>query len=141
MDNNCIFCKIIKKELESKIIYEDQNVISFLDINPHTIAHTVVIPKKHYSTILDLSNDDILQLFSGLQKVVDLIKKTINPDGFNIGINHGRVAGQVIDHLHIHVLPRFFNDGGGSIHSIIFNKPKESLDEIYEKIKKYGNRS
>lgn len=137
--NDCIFCKIVNKEIEAKIIYENEDVLSFLDIQPHTKAHTVVIPKKHCVTLLDLNSDDILKLFSGLKQTVNLIKDTIKPDGFNIGINQGKVAGQAIDHLHIHILPRFLNDGGGSIHSIIFNKPKESLEEIYNEIKKYGN--
>lgn len=124
----------------AKIIYEDEYVLSFLDINPHTLAHTVVIPKRHYETILDLDDNNILKLFSGLRNTVNLIKETIKPDGFNIGINHGKTAGQAINHLHIHILPRFENDGGGSIHSIIYNKPKESIDEIYNKIiKQYGN--
>jgi histidine triad (HIT) family protein len=137
--NDCIFCKIINKEINAKIIYENKSVIAFLDINPHTPAHTVLIPKKHFETILDLDADNILQLFSALKEVTALIKKAINPDGFTIGINHGRVAGQAINHLHIHIMPRFLNDGGGSIHSVVLNKPKESIEEIYNKIKNYGN--
>lgn len=137
--NNCVFCKIIKKEISAKIIYEDENSLSFLDINPHSPGHTVVIPKKHVTTILDLGDDDELKLFTGLKESIILIDKSLKPDGFTIGINHGRAAGQAIEHLHIHILPRFWSDGGGSIHSVVLNKPKESLDEIYNKIKNYGN--
>jgi histidine triad (HIT) family protein len=137
--NDCIFCKIANKEIAAKIIYKNNGAIAFLDINPHAPAHTVLIPKKHFETILDLDGDNILQLFSALKEVTALIKKAINPDGFTIGINHGRVAGQVINHLHIHIMPRFLNDGGGSIHSVVLNKSKESIEEIYNKIKNYGN--
>ncbi|MGB9609110.1 MAG: HIT family protein [Minisyncoccia bacterium] len=136
---DCVFCKIINKEIEAKIIYENKNALAFLDINPHAPAHTVVIPKKHCNTILDLNKNNILQLFSAVKEVTALLKKTIHPDGFTIGINHGRVAGQAINHLHIHIMPRFLNDGGGSIHSVVLNKPKESIEEIYNKIKNYGN--
>ncbi|GIW65262.1 MAG: HIT family protein [Candidatus Parcubacteria bacterium] len=137
--SDCVFCKIANKEIEAKIIYKNKSAIAFLDINPHAPAHTVVIPKNHFENILDLNDDNILQLFSALKETAALLKKTINPDGFTIGINHGRVAGQAINHLHIHIMPRFLNDGGGSIHSVVLNKPKESIEEIYNKIKNYGN--
>lgn len=136
---DCIFCKIIKGEISAKIIYEDKSSLSFLDINPHSPAHTIVIPKKHVATILDLDDDNEVKLFTAVKKSVNLINESLRPDGFTIGINHGQAAGQAIEHLHVHILPRFFNDGGGSIHSIVLNKPKESLEEIYHKIKNYGN--
>lgn len=137
--NDCIFCKIIKKEIPAKVIYEDEDSLAFLDINPHSPGHAVVIPKKHIANILDFERGSELKLFTGLKEVISLIDKSLKPDGFTIGINHGRAAGQAIEHLHIHILPRFWGDGGGSIHSVVLNKPKESLEEIYNKIKNYGN--
>lgn len=135
---DCIFCKIINKEIDSKIIYEDSQNLAFLDIHPHAPGHTVVIPKKHTKTILELNASEIKDLFMALKNTLEIIQNTINPDGFTIGINHGESAGQAIPHLHIHLIPRFKNDGGGSIHSVVLNKPKESIEEIYKKIK-YGN--
>jgi histidine triad (HIT) family protein len=135
---DCIFCKIINKEIDSKIIYEDSQNLAFLDIHPHAPGHTVVIPKKHTKTILELDASEIKDLFMALKNTLEIIQNTINPDGFTIGINHGESAGQAIPHLHIHLIPRFKNDGGGSIHSVVLNKPKESIEEIYKKIK-YGN--
>jgi histidine triad (HIT) family protein len=135
---DCIFCKIINKEIDSKIIYEDSQNLAFLDIHPHAPGHTVVIPKKHTKTILELNASEIKDLFIALKNTLEIIQNTINPDGFTIGINHGESAGQAIPHLHIHLIPRFKNDGGGSIHSVVLNKPKESIEEIYKKIK-YGN--
>jgi len=137
--SDCIFCKIINKDIEAKIIYEDENTLAFLDIYPHAPGHTVIIPKKHYINILEANDNDLSNLFLALKKVTKLIQESINPEGFTIGINHGKIAGQAIDHLHIHLIPRFTGDGGGSIHSVVLNKPKESIDEIYNKIKKYGN--
>jgi histidine triad (HIT) family protein len=135
---DCIFCKIINKEIDSKIIYEDNQNLAFLDIHPHAPGHTVVIPKKHTKTILELDASEIKDLFMTLKNTLEIIQKALNPDGFTIGINHGESAGQAIPHLHIHLIPRFKNDGGGSIHSVVLNKPKESIEEIYNKIK-HGN--
>jgi len=137
--SECLFCKIVNKEIEAKIIYEDKDNMAFLDIYPHAPAHTVLIPKKHRFDVLELEDNEINSLFSALKKVLILIQNAINPDGFTIGINHREAAGQIIPHLHIHLIPRFKNDGGGSIHSVVLNKPKESINEIYDKIKKYGN--
>ena len=137
--SECLFCKIANKEIEAKVIYEDENNLAFLDIYPHAPAHTVLIPKKHYHNILEVEDNEIPSLFVALKKTLALIQNAINPDGFTVGINHKEAAGQVIPHLHIHLIPRFKNDGGGSIHSVVLNKPKESIDEIYNKIKKHGN--
>jgi len=137
--SECLFCKIVNKEIEAKVIYEDENNLAFLDVYPHAPGHTVLIPKKHYYDILELEDNEIASLFVALKKTLALIQNAINPDGFTIGINHKEAAGQVIPHLHIHLIPRFKNDGGGSIHSVVLNKQKESIDEIYNKIKKHGN--
>jgi histidine triad (HIT) family protein len=137
--SECLFCKIANKEIEAKIIYEDENNLAFLDVHPHAPGHTVLIPKKHRYDVLELEDNEIASLFVALKKTLALIQNAINPDGFTIGINHKEAAGQVISHLHVHLIPRFKNDGGGSIHSVVLNKPKESIDEIYNKIKKYGN--
>jgi histidine triad (HIT) family protein len=137
--SECLFCKIVNKEIESKIVYEDEDSMAFLDIYPHAPGHTVLIPKKHRYEILELEEYEASKLFLALKKTLALIQNAIKPDGFTIGINHGETAGQVIPHLHIHLIPRFKEDGGGSIHSVVLNKPKESIDEIYNKIKKHGN--
>jgi histidine triad (HIT) family protein len=136
---DCIFCKIIDQEIEAKIIYENENALAFLDINPHAPGHTVIIPKKHYANILEAEDSDLSYLFLVVKKVAALLQKSLKAEGFTIGINHGKIAGQAIGHLHIHLIPRFNGDGGGSIHSVVLNKPKESIDEIYKKIKNYGN--
>ncbi len=139
---NCLFCKIIKKEIPAEIIYEDEKTLAILDINPRAPGHAMVLPKVHGETILDLPENEIGPLFSAVKKITRLIQKSLKPEGFTIGINHGKISGQVIDHLHIHIIPRFKNDEGSSIHSVVNNPPKESLKEIKNKIKlqnDYGN--
>ncbi|QQG40045.1 MAG: HIT family protein [Candidatus Aenigmatarchaeota archaeon] len=129
--DGCVFCKIATKEIASEIIYEDDKTLAFLDINPITPGHTVVIPKGHASSIVDMDTKGVQAVFTAVRNVVQQIQKAMSPVGFNYGVNQGRAAGQAIDHLHVHVLPRFENDGGGSIHMIVRNPPrKQTVEEI-----------
>lgn len=129
----CIFCKIAKKEIPAHVVYEDGEAIGILDIHPRTPGHTVVIPKEHVLSVSEASPETVAAVFGGVRTVVSLLDKKLNPDGFTVGINHGEVAGQEIPHLHVHVMPRWKDDGGGCIQSIV-NNQKESVDEIKKKI-------
>ena len=131
---DCLFCKIISKKQQAHIIYEDESSMAVLDIFPRSIGHTMVIPKTHAETILELPDDQIGKVFGTVKKVTQLLKDKLNPDGFTIGINHGKVSGQAIDHLHIHIIPRFKGDNGGSIHTVVDNPPSISLEEVNKKI-------
>ena len=131
----CFFCKIINKEVPAEIIYEDENVIAILDIHPRAPGHTMILPKIHAENILDLPEEKIEGVFRGVKKVTELLNKSLRPDGFTIGINHGKVSGQTIEHLHIHILPRWYNDNGGSVHNVVDNPPKQSLAQIANRIK------
>lgn len=132
---NCLFCKIAKKEIQGAVIYEDEGVVAFLDIHPRAPGHTMVIPKTHSETLLDLPLEAVAPLFKGVREVTARLKKALCPDGFTIGVNQGQASGQVVDHLHVHIIPRFKGDGGGSIHSVVLNPPRESLQEMAEKIR------
>jgi len=131
---SCLFCKIIQKEIPAHIIYEDNNVLGILDIHPQTAGHTMILPKVHAVNILELDDDKVGPVFGAVKKVTALLERSLKPNGFTIGINHGMASGQTVDHLHIHIMPRWFHDGGGSVHSVVHNPPKESLDKIKEKI-------
>lgn len=131
---DCIFCKIANKEISSEIIYEDAHTTAVLDINPIATGHAMILPKKHAENILDLDDSEIEPLFITVKRVTSLLSEALHPDGFTIGINHGKWAGQAIDHIHVHVVPRWKNDGGHSIHGVVANPPSESLTEIRKKI-------
>lgn len=133
---DCLFCKITKKEISAEIVYEDAAAIAILDINSKAPGHTMVLPKVHAENILDLPENQIGPTFLTVQRVTAILQKALQPKGFTIGINHGRVSGQTIDHLHIHILPRFEGDQGGSIHSVVDNPPKDSLKEMANKIRR-----
>ena len=137
-DPSCLFCKIAAKEISSKIVYENEHVLAFLDATPRAMGHTLVISKVHAPNILDLPDDgpnnEIGPLFSAVKHVDDMLSRSLNPDGMTIGINQGRASGQEVDHLHVHLLPRWHNDGGHSIQSVVDKPPQESLDEVLKKI-------
>lgn len=117
--DSCLFCKIVTKQLPNHTVYEDANVLAFLDIHPCSKGHTVVVPKNHYSVVSDMNEADWTVLNSGLKNTVHKIKTILNPDGMNIGINDGAAAGQAVPHVHWHIIPRYAHDGGGSMHSIV----------------------
>lgn len=134
---DCLFCKIINREIPSEKIYEDDAAFAFLDIHPLAPGHTVIIPKVHAQNILDLPETAVGPLFLVVKKITAALNSALKPHGFTIGINHGKVSGQAIDHLHIHVIPRFEGDGGGSLHSVVENPPREPVSAIKEKIIKF----
>lgn len=138
VEEDCIFCKIVKGEIDSEKIHETENVISFLDIKPRAPGHSLVIPKKHVKTLPELENELVSEIFQTTKKVEKLLKASLEPDAFTIGINDGEAAGQEIPHLHVNIMPRFEDDGGGPIHSVVSNPPEEDLTKIAGKIRKYS---
>lgn len=134
---DCVFCKILKGEIKKDFILENDGAISFLDVKPIVLGHSLVIFKKHYQNILEVENEkEIIDFFNCLKKTVKILEKVLKCDGFNIGVNHNKAGGQFVSHIHFHILPRWFNDGGGSIHSIVNNPNKDemSLEDLQKLI-------
>lgn len=113
-DENCLFCKIAQKEEFAAILYEDEDVIAFMDIRPVNEGHTLIILKKHANYISDLSEEDFLKLFPIGYRILKRIKE-VYPEitDFNFLIADGEDAGQEIPHVHLHVIPRKRKDGFG----------------------------
>lgn len=111
MDQNCIFCKIIKGEIPSNKIYEDEDFVAILDIKPNNLGHSLVIPKDHHKNIFDLPDNLLAKLGKRIQIVADGVLKGTGASGVNVGMNNGVTAGQLIHHAHIHIIPRFQGDG------------------------------
>lgn len=128
---DCLFCKIINKEIPSKIIYENEAAVAVLDIHPRAPGHTVVLPKHHSPILNELTDEHIGPVFLAVKEVAKKLKNVLNYDGLTIGINQGRQAGQEIDHLHIHLIPRWGDDGGGSIQSIVNNLNKKDISKLW----------
>jgi histidine triad (HIT) family protein len=104
---SCIFCKIVRRQAPSSILYEDEAVMVFLDIKPLNIGHTLVIPKAHYIDIFDISQDQLCHVHSIAKKVSLIVKKATGANGISIIQQNGKAAGQDIFHMHVHVVPRF----------------------------------
>jgi histidine triad (HIT) family protein len=127
---DCLFCKIVAKEIPCHKVWEDENVLAFLDIHPCAKGHTVIIPKKHFGNLSEMSLADWEIMSGGLSNVLAKVKEVLNPDGMNLGINNGNVAGQAVGHVHWHLLPRWEGDGGGSMHSIVRNDGGVDVKEV-----------
>jgi histidine triad (HIT) family protein len=108
---DCIFCKIIKGEMPSYKVYEDDDVLAFLDITPVNPGHTLVISKSHHETLLQLPGDLACKLITVIKKITPAVVKSVEAEGFNLCQNNGSVSGQVVGHVHFHIIPRFDNDG------------------------------
>jgi len=125
---DCIFCKIISKEIPTKILYEDDDTISFLDAFPVVKGHTLVIPKSHHAKIQDLPFDVNQKLFDTVHK---MISKVDSLKGSTlIAIHNGKESGQEIPHVHVHLIPRSNDDSAGPVHSMFKDKVELSESEI-----------
>lgn len=132
---DCMFCKIARKEIPAEILDEDDTTIAFLDIRPRAPGHTMIVPKTHASGLDTLPDGQVGPLFAAVKRMGQRIRRALGADGITYGINQGRASGQEVEHLHVHVMPRFSGDGGGPIQLVVDNPPKEDLKAIAEKIK------
>lgn len=130
---DCIFCKIAKGEIPSYKIYEDKNLIAFLDIKPFTKGHTLIIPKRHVNWVWDLSDDEYAGLMKKVKDLAIALKKAFTTEWVVEGI-----AGVDVPHAHVHVIPRQIGDGLGAFPSKVLEQKiaEEEMQEIADKIKK-----
>lgn len=134
LKTDCLFCKIVAGEIPAEKVFEDANFLAILDINPVHLGHTLLIPKIHAQTIFDLPADLLGKLGAPLQILSRAVKDATAADGINVIINNERAAGQLIDHQHTHLIPRFLNDGFKHWHGATKPTP-EDLKLIAEKIR------
>jgi len=135
---DCIFCKIVKKELPAFIFYEDEFVIGFLDINPLVEGHTLVVPKKHYESIFDIEEEVLQKIISVSQKISKRIKEALRVEGINLVNASGTAAEQSVPHFHLHIIPRRAGDEinlASWWRSKVKQIDKEKLKELAEKLK------
>ena len=109
----CIFCKIGRGEAPCAKVYEDERVVAFMDINPVTPGHTLVIPKAHAKAVSEISAEDMTALALAVRKIAPAVMKAVQAEGYNILNNLGSAAGQAVEHVHFHIIPRKAGDGRG----------------------------
>lgn len=108
---DCIFCKIIDGDIPCAKLLETDKVLSFMDINPVNPGHALVIPKRHADTLLELTQEELHSIIFVTRRVAGAVTETVDADGFNVLQNNGECAGQVVRHVHFHVIPRKVDDG------------------------------
>src|SRR3989338_3688227 len=129
--SECLFCKIVKGEIPSKKIYEDSDSFAFLDINPANRGHCLVVPKKHFENIYDVDDRALEKVIITTKNLSKLVKEKLQCNGINIVKNNERHAGQIVSHLHFHIIPRYENDN-----VVITYQRVQLSDADFEDIKK-----
>lgn len=109
--DNCIFCKIIGGEIPSYVLYEDEQFKVILDVNPATKGHALILPKEHYANLYELPEETAADAMKLAQRMMRKMTEKLDCDGFNIVQNNGEAAGQTVFHFHMHLIPRYKNDG------------------------------
>ncbi|WP_250278172.1 HIT family protein [[Clostridium] colinum] len=130
----CIFCKIINGDIPCNKVFENDNFIAILDAFPANEGHTLIIPKKHYKDIFEIDEDMLKEGYAISRKIANGIKKALNIENINILQNNGALAGQTVNHFHIHVIPRIENDDV-VIKSKAINIDNEKIEKIVDSIK------
>lgn len=131
--SDCVFCKIVAGEIPSHEVYEDKDYLAFLDISPVNPGHALVIPKAHYADLLSTPDEVLSGFVVVVKKVAAAVVKGLGMEGFNLSVNNGRVAGQVVEHVHFHVIPRLPNDGQQIWHGKPYAEGEAA--EVAEKIR------
>ena len=127
--NDCIFCKIIADEIPSQTIYEDENFKVILDVSPATKGHALILPKQHFANLYELPEEKAADAMRLAKKMMAVMTDKLVCDGFNLVQNNGEVAGQTVFHFHMHLIPRYKNDGE-ILKYIAGNPSQEELGEI-----------
>ena len=109
-DQDCIFCKIVAGQIPSTKVFEDDLILSFMDINPIGKGHLLIIPKNHYPTLFDIPEEDLNAVFGTAKKIATALKGALDMPGLNLIQSNGRAASQIIDHFHLHLIPRWPGD-------------------------------
>ena len=131
MGKFCPFCNLVNHTASMSCVYEDDSILAFMDIQPISQGHVLVIPKKHYTNIHEIPEDEVSYLFQIVKKISLAVKNGLSADGLSIVQNNGAVAGQVVFHLHVHIIPRYTNIPRKKDR---WKMTKEQLDELALKI-------
>lgn len=128
----CIFCKIITKEIPSAILYEDKDTLAILDISQVTLGHTLILPKQHFDDFRSAPDEVLARCMSVVKLIAGKLETAFQPAGFNLISNCGEAAGQSVDHLHFHLIPRY--DGNDGLTLVFKASQNPNLDEIIKVI-------
>ena len=139
MSTDCIFCQIIDGEIPSYTVYEDETTYAFLDVNPLSPGHTLVIPRNHHERVGDMSADEAGDAFGVISDLVRAVEAAVDAPASTIAVNNGEEAGQEVPHVHWHIIPQFADGGGRPVHTLFdgVDIGDDEMDEIAENIRKH----
>jgi histidine triad (HIT) family protein len=134
-DPRCIFCAIVQGKDPAATVYEDDDHVAFMDINPVNRGHVLVLPKAHYETLFEMDAQEVGTLFARVTDVACAVREAMGADGMNIGQNNGRVAQQIVPHVHVHVIPRYRGDSPAGRWPTRKRAPLEELEAAAARIR------
>jgi histidine triad (HIT) family protein len=140
MSTSCIFCRIVAGEIPAEVVARGDDFLAFLDVQPLADGHVLVVPRAHAACIEDLTPTAADALFHAVVALAGPVRKALGADGTTIGINNGEATGQTIPHVHVHIVPRWPNDGAGSIHTIFPRTTSRTLADVGNAIRAAAGR-
>ena len=132
----CIFCRIVAGEIPAEVVAREPGVVAFLDVQPLADGHVLVVPRAHAASVEDLTAAQADALFRTVVRLARPVREALGAAGTTIGVNNGEATGQTIPHVHVHIVPRWPDDGAGSVHTIFPRKTRRSLAEVGEAIRR-----
>lgn len=133
---SCIFCRIVAGEIPAEVVASDATGVAFLDVQPLADGHTLVVPRAHVATIETLAPDEADGLFRLVHRLAGPVREAVGAAGTTVGINNGGATGQTVPHVHVHIVPRWPDDGAGSVHTIFPRRTTRPLPEVGTAIRK-----
>ena len=134
---DCIFCKIIAGEIPAVRILDDEKVIAFMDINPASRGHMLVVPKNHAENIFEISEADLSSVMGAVKRCAGAVKEALGAEGITVLQLNGKASDQLVPHLHVHIMPRWENDGMTVSQWEMGKGDIEELENMARKIKQY----
>ena len=127
---SCIFCRIVAGEIPGEIVAKDPDAVAFLDVQPLADGHVLIVPRAHVARIEDLTPAAAEGLFRTVTRLVGPVRRALGAAGTTIGVNDGEASGQTVPHVHVHIVPRWTDDGAGSVHTIFPRRTSRTLPEV-----------
>jgi len=133
---SCIFCRIVEGEIPAEVVAREPEVTAFLDVQPLADGHVLVVPRAHAACIEDLEPPAADALFRTVVRLAGPVREALGAAGTTIGVNNGEATGQTVPHVHVHIVPRWPDDGAGTIHTIFPRTVKRSLADVGSAIRR-----
>jgi histidine triad (HIT) family protein len=127
---SCVFCRIVAREIPAEVVHAEPEVTAFLDVQPLADGHVLVVPRAHVARLEDLEPAQADALLRSVVRLAGPVREALGAAGTTIGVNNGEATGQTIPHVHVHIVPRWPDDGAGSVHTIFPRNVKRPIAEV-----------